>query len=345
MWVNGVVVLHPAVDESEGGSGVWDQAYANVVALQGFDEGLGHTVALRAFDRGEARYQIQRQGDLNRPVGGEDRPVVGQPLHGMRRADRTEAPLDAVDHHVADHLAGNAGRCGDPTDDLAVMAIEGEGEAHDLAVPAGKLEAIRAPADVGAQRSNLAVVFAGTSASGMPGQQQAVPLHQPVDALGVDRGQTIGSPLALEERGDPPVPVGRPCVDKTADRGRQFTIAITGLRPTLRAHAPDTLDDVRAGEPQRVDYRLHREPSSGAELDSKIGFFARASSSASLRISISMVLRPSSRSRSRTRSSSRRSSAAGTTSSSARTASRPPSLISRLQRNTKLGESPWQRAT
>src|SRR5438105_860285 len=64
MWVNGVVVLHPAVDESEGGSGVWDQAYANVVALQGFDEGLGHTVALRAFDRGEARYQIQRQGDL-----------------------------------------------------------------------------------------------------------------------------------------------------------------------------------------------------------------------------------------------------------------------------------------
>jgi hypothetical protein len=64
-----------------------------------------------------------------------------------------------------------------------------------------------------------------------------------------------------------------------------------------------------------------------------------------LRISFSIVLRPSSRSRSRTRSSSRRNSAAGTTSSSARTASRPPSLISRLQRNTRLGESPWRRAT
>jgi hypothetical protein len=72
MWVNGVVVLHPSVDESEGGSGVWDQAYANVVALQGFDEGLGHTIALGAFDRGEARHQIERQGDLDGPVGGED---------------------------------------------------------------------------------------------------------------------------------------------------------------------------------------------------------------------------------------------------------------------------------
>src|SRR5437764_5518396 len=51
--------------------------------------------------------------------------------------------------------------------------------------------------------------MAGTAASGMPGQQQCVPLHQPVDTLGVDRGQTVASPLALEERGDPPVPVGR----------------------------------------------------------------------------------------------------------------------------------------
>src|SRR5207237_10403214 len=116
-------------------------------------------------------------------------------------------------------------------------------QSHDLVVAGGTLEAIRAAADVGAQCSSLAVVFAGTSASGMPGQQQAVPLHQPVDALGVDRGQTIGSPLALEGRGDPAVLVGRPCVDKTADRGRQFTIAITGLRPTLPAHAPDTLHD------------------------------------------------------------------------------------------------------
>jgi len=37
-----------------------------------------------------------------------------------------------------------------PADDLTVVAIEGEGDAHDLAVPAGELEAVRAPADIGA---------------------------------------------------------------------------------------------------------------------------------------------------------------------------------------------------
>src|SRR5205823_8387100 len=154
----------------------------------------------------------------------------------------------------------------------------------------------------------------------MPGQQQCVPLHQPVDALGVDWGQTVGSPLALEERGDPPVPVGRSRVDKAADSGCHFKIAVPGLRSAFRTRALDPLGDVRARQAERIGDLLHREPSDGTELDSKIAFFARASSSASLRISFSMVLRPSNRSRSRTRSSTRRSSAAGTTSSSARTA-------------------------
>src|SRR5438046_3111246 len=157
----------------------------------------------------------------------------------------------------------------------------------------------------------------------MPGQQQSVPLHQPVDALGVDRGQTVGSPLALEERGDPPVPVGRARVDEPPDLGDKFKIAIADLRPTPEAGAVDALGNVRASQAERVGHRLHREPSGGTELDSKIAFFTRASSSASLRISFSIVFRPSNRSRSPTRSSSLRTSAAGTTSSSARTASRP----------------------
>jgi len=43
----------------------------------------------------------------------------------MWRADRAKALLDTVDDHVADHLAGNAGRRADPADDLVVVAIEG----------------------------------------------------------------------------------------------------------------------------------------------------------------------------------------------------------------------------
>ena len=48
-------------------------------------------------------------------------------------------------------------------------------------------------------------------------KQQTVLFHQPIDALGVDWGLTGGLPLALEERGDPPVPVGWSLVDKAVD--------------------------------------------------------------------------------------------------------------------------------
>jgi hypothetical protein len=65
---------------------------------------------------------------------------------------------------------------------------------------------------------------------------------------GVDRGHTVGSPLALEECGDPPVPVSWSRVDKSANIGRQFQVAVAGLRSAFRPHALGALGDVRAGE-------------------------------------------------------------------------------------------------
>ena len=115
------------------------------------------------------------------------------------------------------------------------MAVEGEGDAHDLAVPAGELQAVRAPAASSSASSRPGRHARGPPASGMAFQQEAVLLHQPIDALGVDRGQTVGSPLALEERGDPPVPVGRSRVDQAADLGGELDIAVARLRPALRA--------------------------------------------------------------------------------------------------------------
>jgi len=197
--------------------------------------------------------------------------VVGEPLHAMRRADRTKALLDAVDHHVADHLAGDAGRRGNPADDLAVVAIEGEGNAHDLAIPAGELQAIRAPADVRAQRGDLAVVIAATAVSGVASQQQAMLFHQPIDALGVDRGQTVGSPLALEERGDPPVPVGWSRIDKATDRSK-LQVTRTLLWPTTSSSAVAAFDHIRARYAQRRADRLHWVSPGCGECDSKIGF-------------------------------------------------------------------------
>src|SRR5215469_12411038 len=90
MRVHGVVVLHPGIDEGERVCGIGDWAHPHIVAFESFDEGLGHAVAFRAFDWGEAWRQVVRDGDFDGLVGGEDRAVVRQPLHRMRRANAAE---------------------------------------------------------------------------------------------------------------------------------------------------------------------------------------------------------------------------------------------------------------
>src|SRR5205807_10288705 len=60
MGMHGVVVLHPAIDESKCRGGMGDRADPDVVALEGLDESLGHAVALRAFDYPEFRESISR---------------------------------------------------------------------------------------------------------------------------------------------------------------------------------------------------------------------------------------------------------------------------------------------
>jgi hypothetical protein len=64
MGMHGVVVLHPAIHESKTRGSTRDRAGSDAVALEGLREGFGHAVALRVFDWGEARDQVERQGDL-----------------------------------------------------------------------------------------------------------------------------------------------------------------------------------------------------------------------------------------------------------------------------------------
>ena len=146
-------------------------------------------------------------------VSCEDRSIVRQPLHPMRRADASKAALDALDHHVADHLAGDARGRRQPADHLAVVTVESEGYTDDLAVPAGELQRVGAPADIRADRDHPAVMLARGPAAGVALKEQPMLLHQAIDPLRVDRVLAGGSPLALEERGDPPVAIGRPPAD------------------------------------------------------------------------------------------------------------------------------------
>src|SRR5437762_10325517 len=55
MRVNGIVVLHPAIDQGEGGSSIGDRVHPDVIALEGLHERLGHAIALGAFDRRAAK--------------------------------------------------------------------------------------------------------------------------------------------------------------------------------------------------------------------------------------------------------------------------------------------------
>jgi hypothetical protein len=76
----------------------------------------------------------------------------------------------------------------------------------------------------------------------MTRQQQAMLAHQPVDALGVDWSEPSGSPLALEERGDPPIAIGRALIDQAADLAGQLDITRPGLRPSVSSGLIPPLD-------------------------------------------------------------------------------------------------------
>jgi hypothetical protein len=67
----------------------------------------------------------------------------------MGGAHVAEAAFDTDDHHVAGHLAGDAGACDRrPGDDLPVAGVDGEENPDDSSVPATQLEMIRAPPDI-----------------------------------------------------------------------------------------------------------------------------------------------------------------------------------------------------
>ena len=131
MRVDVVVILEPGWQLLEDRDGVWPWVHAGIVTFQGFDEGLADAVAFRATDWREAWNKVQGCGEVGGFGGGIGGTIISQPLDGERGAERVEPALDAVKHHVTDHLAGNAAAMGgDPGDDFAVMGVDGEGDAN-----------------------------------------------------------------------------------------------------------------------------------------------------------------------------------------------------------------------
>jgi hypothetical protein len=90
-------------------------------------------------------------------------------------------------------------------------------------------------------------MIAGEPAASVALQELPVLLHKAIDPFRVDRVLAGGSPLALEERGDPPVAIGWPLVDEATDIGGQFDIAGPDLWSPCRASSLLTFDDIGSG--------------------------------------------------------------------------------------------------
>src|ERR1700684_1329375 len=100
---------------------------------------------------------------------GVARAVVGQPFDDRwQSVDWSEAMLDRCDHEVANVLAFNALGGGDKAHSFPIAAVEREGHPDLLPVIAGELEAIGAPAQVGAINGNPTIVTAVFNAASVP---------------------------------------------------------------------------------------------------------------------------------------------------------------------------------
>jgi hypothetical protein len=188
-------------------------------------------------------------------------------------AHRVEAALDALNHQIADHLAGYPRRCDDPADDFTIMAVQHESDANNLAVPADELQAVGTPA---VSDRGVTTLPSCQPTPGVAGKQEVVFLHQLIDAFGIDWRAAAASPLALYERGDPTITVDWSGIDEATDCGRKLEVALASLRPALRTHAFGAVSDVRARDNECVSDGLHWEASFDAERDNEVFFCARA---------------------------------------------------------------------
>jgi hypothetical protein len=131
------------------------------------------------------------------------------------------------------------------------VTVERKGNTDCLTIPTGELQRVGAPSDIRSEGDYLAIMFPRPVAAGMSLQKQPMLLHQPIDALGVDRFLPGGSPLALEERGDPSIRIARPLIDIAATVPSKHTYLV--LQPLAGAMS-NVAADATAFGPRDMNY-------------------------------------------------------------------------------------------
>src|SRR5215813_5796682 len=119
----------------------------------------------------------------------------------MWRLAGPEPTLDANNHQIAHHFAGDAGGRGRPGDDFPIASVDGEQDPEELAIAASQLEMIGAPTDIRAQSDHDTVVGAPWPAASVPLQGQFIDLHDPQHSLGIDCWLAFSLLLPVARRG------------------------------------------------------------------------------------------------------------------------------------------------
>jgi hypothetical protein len=267
-----VVALEPPRRLRQDRLCIWAIMNVNIVPLERFDERLGHAVGLWRSYRRKARHETDRLGEGDGVVSPVTAAVIREPLHRIRCLLIIKTPLDALEHQITGHLAGDAVGGRDPGHHLTIAGVERKGHTNALSVPAGDLEAVGRAAQVRAARDDLTVVRSAWRLSGIALQQAAVLRHQAVNAFAVQPGKSRIFTLPIEQCPDPTIPVGRPVIRQRSN-GRQelgiLRLLVSASRATPFAK---TRVKLRTRDAERVGDRPHSELSSSNDGKREISF-------------------------------------------------------------------------
>src|SRR6516165_7844050 len=166
----------------------------------------------------------------------------------MWRLAGPEPTLDANNHQIAHHFAGDAGGRGRPGDDFPIAGVDSEQDTEELAIAASELEMIGAPTDIRAQSDHDTVVGAPWPAASVPLQGQFIDLHDPQHSLGIDCWLAFSLLLPVHQARDAPVSVGRALVHEPTDQHQQRLVCGLAIGPMRLSGASNPLDQVRTGD-------------------------------------------------------------------------------------------------
>jgi hypothetical protein len=186
----------------------------------------------------------------------------------MRGLLSVKTSLDALEHQVTEHLAGDVTGRGDSGHHLPIVGIEREGGADALTVPAGDLEAILGPSEVRADRDDLAIVSTPWRLGGVALQQESGLRHQSVNAFVVQPGEPCALTLSIEQCPDPTITARRPIIRQRSDGCQDLGIRRLLISPSRASPFAKTRVKLRARDcndpPFSAQVRLLRHrPSQG----------------------------------------------------------------------------------